>query len=406
MTENKIKEHDSMTSVGIVVEYNPFHNGHKYHLKKAKEMGDVVIAVMSGDFVQRGEPAFLNKWKRCMIALFEGVDIIAELPVFYSCQSAEIFAKGAVGILNILEADKIIFGSESSDIEKLKKIIELEKNEKFLEKLQENLKKGSSYPTAYNKEIENFLGKEYAVSSNDILGIEYIRAVEFWQSKTEIYTLKREGTGYHSYETSGNIASASGIRKMIEEGNDFDKIKKFLPEKAGEILFEEVSSGKTAALSQFYNLIRYAVLTGKENLKNIQDMEIGFENRLYEAALVSENFEDFMNKIITKRFTIGRVQRVLVHVLLGITKDLTENVKKKIPYVRIMGFSQKGREYLKNLEKDKDTKIITGLKNIQKILSEEERKILELNERAGKIYNIINPYLNRNAPMIYQEETK
>lgn len=406
MTENKIKEHDSMTSVGIVVEYNPFHNGHKYHLKKAKEMGDIVIAVMSGDFVQRGEPAFLNKWKRCMTALLEGVDIIAELPVFYSCQSAEIFAKGAVGILNILEADKIIFGSESSDTEKLKKIIELEKNEKFLEKLQENLKKGSSYPTAYNKEIENFLGKEYTVSSNDILGIEYIRAVEFWQSKTEIYTLKREGTGYHSYETSGNIASASRIRKMVEEENDFDKIKKFLPEKAGEILFEEVSSGKTAALSQFYNLIRYAVLTGKENLKNIQDMEIGFENRLYEAALVSENFEDFMNKIITKRFTIGRVQRVLIHVLLGITKDLTENVKKKIPYVRIMGFSQKGREYLKNLEKDKDTKIITGLKNIQKILSEEERKILELNERAGKIYNIINPYLNRNAPMIYQEETK
>ena len=391
-----------MTGVGIVVEYNPFHNGHKYHLEKAKEKGDVVIAVMSGDFVQRGEPALLNRWERGEAALAEGIDILAELPVFYSVQSAEIFARGAVGILNYLGAEKIVFGSESSNMEKLQKIISLEENKEFQEKLQKNLKDGYSYPTAYNKEVENFLGSEYSVKSNDILGIEYIRAIEFWKSSMEPVTVKREGAGYHSHEYEGNIASATGIRKMISEKEE--DIKRFMPEKSAEIVLKAVKEERTADISKFYNLIRYAVLSQKENLKNIQDMETGFENRLYEAALVCENYEEFLNKIITKRFTIGRVQRVLIHVLLGITKEITEDVKKKVPYIRILGFSQKGREYLKNLKKDEteeSVKIITAFKNIQKILSEDERELLELNERAGKIYGIVNPYKNRNTPIMY-----
>ena len=130
-------------------------------------------------------------------------------------------------------------------------------------------------------------------------------------------------------------------------------------------------------------------------------METGFDNRLYEAALVCENYKDFLDKIITKRFTIGRVQRVLIHILLGITTEITEDAKKKIPYIRILGFSQKGRKYLKNLKNESDIKIITSLKNIQKILSEDERKFLEFNEKAGKIYGIVNPYKNRNIPLIY-----
>ena len=398
-----------MKITGIVVEYNPFHNGHKYHLKNAKEENNVVIAVMSGDFVQRGEPSFINKWDRCRAALAEGADIVAELPVFYSCQSAEIFARGAVGILNILGAEEIVFGSESSDMEKMKKIILLEKSENFSEKLRENLKQGMSYPTAYNREIENFLGKEYIVNSNDILGIEYLRAIDFWKSSIVPKTLKREGAGYHSYEAFGDIASASGIRKMFEENKNIEEIQKFIPEKSWKILIKAFEEKRTADISKFYFLIRYAVLSQREAMKDIQDMEEGFHIRLYEAALVCENYKDFLEKIITKRFTIGRVQRILIHVLLGITKEITENTKQKIPYVRIMGFSQKGREYLKNLTKQNketkiETKIITGLKNIQKILSEEERFYLELNERSGRIYNIVNRYEARNIPVIYQED--
>lgn len=392
-----------MTGVGIVVEYNPFHNGHKYHLKKAKEKGDVVVAVMSGDFVQRGEPAFFNKWERAEIALKEGVDILVELPSFYSVQSAEIFARGAIGILENLKVKNIIFGSESSDIEKLKKIITLEKNEKFIEELQKKLKEGDSYPTAYNKIIENFIGKEYIVKSNDILGIEYLRAIEFWKSKIIPYTLKREGVGYHSEEYEKNIASATGIRKMFKNKDEIEKIKKFIPEKSQEILLKVVDEKNITDISEFYNLIRYAIISQKDNLKNIQDMEIGFENRLYEMALISENYEEFLNKIITKRFTIGRIQRILIHILLGITKEITEKIKKEIPYIKVMGFSEKGREYLKNIKDESDVKVITSLKNIKKVFSEEERKFLELNENAGTIYRIINPYTNRKIPLIYKD---
>lgn len=390
-----------MVGVGIIVEYNPFHNGHNYHLKKSKEKGEVVIAVMSGDFVQRGEPALLSKWERAKSALIMGADIVAELPVFYSVQSAEIFARGAIGILKYLGAEKIIFGSESNDIKKFEQLLNLEENKKFIEELQKNLKEGNSYPTAYNKTVLNFLGADFSLNSNDILGTEYLRAIKFWKANIIPYTLKREGANYHSHNFYGNIASASGIRKLIENKEDFSKIKNFIPEETFEILFKAISENKITNISKFYNLIRYAILSQKENLKNIQDVENGFENRLYENALICENYNDFMKKIITKRFTIGRVQRVLIHILLGITKEITDEAKKNIPYIRIFGFSQKGREYLKTLKNENNIKIITSLKNIQKILSEDERKFLELNERAGKIYGIINPYENRKIPLIY-----
>ena len=295
----------------------------------------------------------------------------------------------------------MVFGSESSDIKKFEKLIALEENKDFTEELQKNLKNGNSYPTAYNNAVQKFLGENFSLKSNDILGTEYLRAIKFWNAKITPQTLKREGAGYHSHDFSGDIASATGIRKLIEDKKDFETIKKFLPESSAEILFKAVTEKRTADISKFYNFIRYAVLSQKENLKNIQDMETGFDNRLYEAALVCENYKDFLDKIITKRFTIGRVQRVLIHILLGITTEITEDAKKKIPYIRILGFSQKGREYLKNLKNESDIKIITSLKNIQKILSEDERKFLELNERAGKIYGIINPYKNRNIPLIY-----
>lgn len=390
-----------MKSVGIIVEYNPFHNGHKYHLKKAKEYGEIVIAVMSGNFVQRGEPACINKWVRTEMALMEGVDIVVELPVFYSCQSAEIFARGGVGILNHLGVQNIIFGSESNDIEKLKKIIEIENNKDFKERLQINLKSGDSYPTAYNKEVEYFLGKDFIVKSNDILGIEYLRAIKFWGSKIEPIVIKRKNVDYHSDEMVEDIASASGIRKMVREKNKIEMIEKYLSENSKDIFFKEISLEKITDISKFYSLIRYAILMEKEKIKDIQDVEEGYENRLYEATLSCENYKDFMEKIMTKRYTIGRVQRILIHILLGITKKLTEEVKQTIPYIKILGFSENGRKYLKTLDKENSIKIITANKNIKKIFSDKEKEFFEINEKAGKIYGIVNSYEERKIPIIY-----
>lgn len=392
-----------MKKIGIIVEYNPFHNGHKYHLDNAKNKKNLVIAVMSGDFVQRGEPAFLNKWSRAESSLFEGIDILVELPVFYSTQSAEIFARGAIGILNYLEVDEILFGSESSDITKLNKIIDLEKSETFIKNLKNNLKKGLSYPTAYNNEIKNQLGNNFNLSSNDILGLEYLRALVFWKSNIIPKTLQRKEVDYHSEKLSNGFASASGIRKIINQNKNLNFLNSFIPEKSKEIILDAITNGKTTDISKFYPLIKYAILSQKENLENIQDIEDGFQNRLYEKALITENYKDFIENIMTKRYTIGRIQRILIHILLGITKEITYKIKQEIPFVHVLGFSEEGQKYLKTLKNKEKFKIISSLKNVTKILTDEERELLELNERASEIYRIVNPYKKRKIPFMYKK---
>lgn len=386
-----------MKGVGIVVEYNPFHNGHKYHCDKAREYGDVVVAVMSGNFVQRGEPAIVNKWERTKMALNSGVDIIVELPVFYSTQSAEIFSRGAVGILNELKVSKLVFGSETGDVESLEKIAKLEENEEFQESLKKYLKDGNSYPTAYSLTLKN-LGEEDSLNSNDILGVEYIKGIKFWKSSIESVAIKREKSGYYTHECIDGISSATGIRKRLEESSCF---KDVVPEVTYKILTESILNGNTVKLEMFYELIRYRILLERENLENIQDVEDGFSNRLYSSALKNRKYIDFFNDILTKRYTLGRIQRILIHILLNITKDITKEVKVKVPYIRVLGFTQRGREYLKQLKKeDESIKVLTSLKNIKKILTDKEKELLELNEVSDRIYSMLNFYEDEKIPVM------
>ena len=391
-------------SMGIVVEYNPFHNGHKYHLKKAKELGNIVIAVISGDYVQRGEPSIINRWERARIALKEGVDIVCELPCFYSCQSAELFARGSIGILYFLGVESILFGSESDRLEELKNIIALSKEENFQEKIKKQIELGISYPNAFNNTLKEFFNDNIKINSNDILGIEYLKAIEYYGNNIEAQTLKREGGGYYSEMGEDKIISATGIRKAIFENK---KVEEYIPEKAYEILREEIEKDKITNISKFYPLIRYAIFEKRDNLLNIQDMEIGFEKRLYEMAMKYDNYSEFFNNLLTKRYTIGRTQRILIHILLNITKEDTKYLKENIPYVRIMGFSHKGKDYLKkylkeNKEKLEEVEILTSFKNIQKKLNEKQLKFLELNERASTIYKIINNYEENKIPIIVE----
>ena len=390
-----------MKAAGLIVEYNPFHNGHLLHLKKARETDEenIIIAVMSGDFVQRGEPAVINRWKRAEAALKNGIDIVVELPVFYSCQSAEIFAKGAVGILKELECSRIIFGSESSDIENLKKTAQLEESLEFKEKLKEYLGLGDSYPTAHSKAVKAVTGSEGSRTPNDILGVEYIKAVEYWKAEIEPLCVKREKSDYHSSETFEDIASATAVRKLLREGKD---IKKFLPLESWEILQREYENKKTVSLEDFYPLIRYEVIRNRDILFSIQDMEKGYENRLYEAALLCSDFGSFFKSIESRRFTLGRTQRILIHILLGITEEMTKEVKKDVPFVRVLGFNSRGREYLSWLKKNKNRKIITSLKNIRETFSDEERKLIEFNEQASAIYKMVNFYEDVKIPLIFK----
>lgn len=389
--------------VGLVVEYNPFHNGHLHHIQEIDKLfeDNIKIAVMSGDFVQRGEPSLLNKFEKTKVALSHGIDIVIELPAFYSCQSAEIFARGSVNILDKLSCSHIVFGSESNDLDKLKRIATISLTKEFELSLKEFLAEGFSYPTAFSKALF-----DEKLGSNDILALEYLKAIKVLNSKIIPHSIKREKVGYYDGEKE-NFASASYIRKKILS-LDKDKINlSFAKDLVPKFSFDTLEKNffYLISLENFYDLIRYEILKNKEDLKNIQDMEVGLENRLYESALKNLDFNCFFNEILSKRLTISRLQRILLHILLGLTKDVTNNTKFSIPFVKILGFSKKGQEYLNFLKKTdsyKENKILTSNRNLKEFLNEEEKFLFEFNERCSQIYRIKSNYDNLNYPIIFK----
>ena len=390
--------------IGLIVEYNPFHNGHLHHIQEIDRLfeDNIKIAVMSGDYVQRGEPSLINKFEKTKIALSQGIDIVIELPIFYSSQSAEIFAKGSVNLLNQLFCSHIVFGSESNDLDKLKKIATISLTKEFELSLKEFLAEGFSYPTAFSKALFN-----EKLGSNDILALEYLKAIKTINSKIEACCVKREKTGYYDDEKD-NFASATYIRKVLlntneKKENKLNKIKNLVPEFSYKIL--EENFGFFSYLSDFYDLIKYNIIKNYSELKDIQDLEVGLENRLYKYAIENENlsFEDFFNEILTKRITISRLQRILLHSLFNLTENITEKVKNKVPFVKILGFSARGQEYLNYLKKAEnynERKILTSNRNLKEILNEEEIELFNFNELCSQIYCIKSSYINIGYPII------
>ena len=388
--------------IGLIVEYNPFHNGHLHHIQEIDRLfeDNIKIAVMSGDFVQRGEPSLINKFEKTKIALSQGIDIVIELPAFYSTQSAEIFAKGSVNLLNKLSCSHIVFGSESNDLDKLKRIATISLTKEFELSLREFLAEGFSYPTAFSKALF-----DEKLGSNDILALEYLRAIRDADSKIEAYCIKREKTGYYDDEKD-NFASATYIRKVLMDSNEkkenkLNKIKNLVPEFSYKIL--EENFGVFSCLGDFYDLIKYNIIKNYSELKNIQDLEIGLENRLYKYAIENLSFEDFFNEVLTKRITISRLQRILLHSLFNLTEDITEKVKNRVPFVKVLGFSARGQEYLNYLKKSEnynERKILTSNRNLKEILNEEEIELFNFNELCSQIYCIKSSYINIGYPII------
>ena len=388
--------------IGLIVEYNPFHNGHLHHIQEIDKLfeDNVKIAVMSGDFVQRGEPSLINKFEKTKIALSQGIDIVIELPVFYSTQSAEIFAKGSVNLLDKLSCSHIVFGSESNNLDKLKRIATISMTKEFELSLREFLAEGFSYPTAFSKAL-----LDEKLGSNDILALEYLKAIRNLNSKIEAYCIKREKTGYYDDEKD-NFASATYIRKILLDSNrkkedKLNKIKNLVPKFSYKIL--EKNFGVFSYLSNFYDLLKYNIIKNYSELKNIQDLEVGLENRLYKYSLENLSFENFFNEVLTKRITISRLQRILLHSLLDLTEQVTDKVKYKVPYVKILGFSTKGQEYLRYLKKIdnyNERKILTSNRNLKEILNEEEIQLFNFNELCSQIYRIKSSYINIGYPII------
>ena len=391
--------------VGLIVEYNPFHNGHLHHIQEIDRLfeDNIKIAVMSGDYVQRGEPSLINKFEKTKIALSQGVDIVIELPAFYSTQSAEIFAKGSVNLLNKLSCSHIVFGSESNDLDKLKRIATISLTKEFELSLRGFLAEGFSYPTAFSKALF-----DEKLGSNDILALEYLRAIKTINSKIEAYSIKREKTGYYDDEKD-NFASATYIRKILLDYNKkkedkLNKIKNLVPKFSYKIL--EENFGVFSCLRDFYDLIKYNIIKNHLELKDIQDLEIGLENRLYKYSLENLKFEDFFNEVLTKRITISRLQRILLHSLFGLTENVTERVKNKVPFVKILGFSARGQKYLNYLKKSEnysERKILTSNRNLKEILNEEDIELFNFNELCSQIYCIKSNYINIGYPIIKKD---
>ena len=388
--------------IGLIVEYNPFHNGHLHHIQEIDRLfeDNVKITVMSGDFVQRGEPSLINKFEKTKIALSQGIDIVIELPTFYSTQSAEIFAKGSVNVLDKLSCSHIVFGSESNDLDKLKRIATISLTKEFELSLREFLAKGFSYPTAFSKALF-----DEKLGSNDILAMEYLKAIKVINPKIEACSIKREKTGYYDDEKD-NFSSATYIRKILLDCNEkkedkLNKIKNLVPEFSYKIL--EENFGVFSCLSDSYDLIKYNIIKNYSELKNIQDLEVGLENRLYKYSLENLSFEDFFDEVLTKRITISRLQRILLHSLFGLTKTITEKIKNEVPFVKILGFSERGQEYLNYLKKSEnhnERKILTSNRNLKEILNEEEIELFNFNELCSQIYRIKSSYINIGYPII------
>ncbi|MBM6861322.1 nucleotidyltransferase, partial [Clostridium saudiense] len=317
-----------MNITGIITEYNPFHNGHLYHLTEAKKAtnSDGVICIMSGNFVQRGGPAIVDKWKRTEMALECGVDLVLELPTFYAVSSAEIFARGAISILNSLGiVDNLYFGSECGNIEQLYKIAKIltTNNDSFNSILKNNLKEGISFAKAREKSLIDFSKdtsiKEVISSSNNILGIEYIKAILLEKSNIKPYTLKREGNKYNDTSLSSIFSSATSIRKtLLDNINSLDTLNNLMPLSSVNILKESLNTGYSFSFDEdLYKYLRYKISTNCVNFNNLYEISEGLDKKIIKEILDSTSYEDLILRIKSKRYTYTKISRLLTQIFIG-----------------------------------------------------------------------------------------
>jgi predicted nucleotidyltransferase len=379
-----------MKAVGVVVEYNPFHNGHLFHLQQAKEQtgADISIAAMSGNFLQRGEPALVSKWARTNMALEAGVDIVFELPYRFATQHAEIFAEGAVSILTSAGCDVLCFGSESGDMEAFNKTIAFleENHEEFQESIRFYTKEGYSYPKSIALGFQSLAPSESFIDiskPNNILGLHYIQAIISQKSSMKAETITRKNAGYHDQHfASATIASATSIRKaLFGAAGEIESIKQYVPETTYDQLINYRDHyGGFHSWENYWTLLKYKLLqSNSSELREIYEVEEGLENRLLAAAASSGSFQQFMKDIKTKRYTWTRLQRVCLHILTNTRKETMNTSQKTVNYLRLLGATEKGRSYLNYMKKDFSIPLVSKLS----AFSDPD---IELDIKASRIY--------------------
>ena len=387
--------------LGIIAEYNPFHNGHLYHLQKSlHDTGSSYsIAVISGNFTQRGSTSLVDKWTKTEIALKNGIDLVIELPLLYSISSAENFAEGAIKILDSLKVvDYISFGSESGDISTLNTVADILHKEprEYKNILSHELSKGLSFPKArenallmYLKDIRKF--SSVLSSPNNILGIEYLKALKKYKSTITPVTVERFDSSYNDTSYTGNIASSTAIRNIVKNGS-FDILRKVVPESTYSILLDNVKIGHIIPdLSVFEREIIY--LLRKMSIAEIAefpDVGEGLENAIKNTANFCNSIVEFLNIIKSKRYTNTRLQRILLYTLLGISKKDMALSKKLTPYIRVLGFNDKGKYLISEISKaNPKLEIITSVKKYMDTSNNKNSKyMLEKDIWATNVYTI------------------
>ncbi len=345
-------------TAGIVCEYNPFHNGHLYHIRKTKEAGaDFIVCVMSGNFVQRGECAYADKWTRAKAAVYCGADVVIDLPVPWACASAENFARGSIGLLCDFGIDMLSFGSEWEDADLLKRCAEALDDEKVALLLKIKMSEGLSYPAALCEAVGELYGekeKEVLSSPNSTLAVEYIRALNRISSEAGLLPVKRKGSGHDSNEIIGETASASKIRAF----GSFSEGSEYIPEKAYNLIDKAFNEGngpymmKTGERAVFSTLRE---MKKEEYSLYVTDVS-GLSNRIYDAVQTADSLDSLYEKSKSKNYTHSRIRREVINLFLKIPKGMS---KEKVPYMRILAVSDRGISLLSRAKENSAVPIIT-----------------------------------------------
>lgn len=361
-----------MKKIGVIAEYNPFHNGHLYHLNKVKEMfpNDSYILVLIGNFTQRGEISIINKWNKTKIALDYGFDLVVELPYLFATQAANFYAKGAIELLNYLNCDYLVFGSETNDVNILESLVNLtHNNEKYEALIKKYINKGYNYPNSSSLALKD-ISKVTIDKPNDVLALEYIRQIKNTNSKIKPISIKRTNN-YHEENINSNITSATSIRKNI---NNKKLVEKVMPNNVNSYI-DNINYEK------YFEMIKYQIMSSN-NLNEYIGVDEGIENKLKKVIYKSNNLNELILNAKSKRYSYNRIQRMLLHI---VCKDKKINNDHKINYIRVLGINDKGKKILKEVKNNIGIPIITKFKKEYEDLFKEDLK-------ASKIYSLIANY--------------
>lgn len=388
-----------MNITGIITEYNPFHNGHKFHLEESKKQtkSDGTICIMSGNFVQRGGPAIIDKWKRTEMALSNGVDLIIELPTFYAVSSAEFFAKGAVSILNSLNiVNNLFFGSEIGDAKALSEIAKVlvSEDERFQNILKENLSLGLTFAKAREKSLIEYLNSSeinnIITSSNNILGIEYIKAILKLNSSINPVALKREGSNYNDKSLSQTFSSATSIREVLKNTSNIEDLKNIIPLESYEVFSKlQEQDYRFTFEEEMFKYIKYKIQTNCVNFNNLYEVTEGLDNKIIKEISSSNSLHEFILKIKSKRYTYSKISRILTHIYLALDNDDFKDIANENNlYVRVLGFNKTGREILSLIKANSSIPLITKVPRFT------NNPLLKFDLQATACYSLLNDKVN------------